>query len=59
MGQEVMALSCARGGSGWVCGKFLLRKSANALAQAAQGVGGSPSLEVFKQRVDVSQRDMV
>jgi len=35
-----MALSCARGGSGWVCGKFLLRKSANALAQAAQGGGG-------------------
>lgn len=24
-----------------------------------RGVGGSPSLEVFKQRVDVSQRDMV
>ena len=35
--QEVMASSCARGGSDWI---FLLRKSGDALAQAAQRGGG-------------------
>ena len=34
--------------------KFLLRKSGNALEPAPQGVSESPSLEVFKKRVDVA-----
>ena len=38
---------------------FLLRKSGEAVAQAAQGVVGSPSLEVFKSCVDVALRDVV
>lgn len=33
IGQEVMALSCARGGSGWVLGNTSSQKSGNALAQ--------------------------
>ena len=33
-------------------------RRSDALAEAAQGVGGSPSLEVFKSRVDVALKDM-
>ena len=40
IGQEVMALSCSRGGSGWILGKFIFRKSDKALEQASQGSGG-------------------
>lgn len=32
-----MAVSCARGGLGWILGKLHLRKSSEAVAQAAQG----------------------
>ena len=39
--------------------KFLLRKSGAAVAQAAQGVVQSPSLEVFQSRVDAALRDVV
>ena len=35
-----MASSCSRGGSGWLLGKISLRKSSEAVAQAAQGGGG-------------------
>ena len=35
-----MALSCARGGSGWILGKNYSQKSGEALAQTAQGGGG-------------------
>ena len=35
-----VALSCAREGSGWILGKILLRKSGEAVVQAAQGGGG-------------------
>ena len=38
---------------------FLAHISCEALAQAAQGVVESPSLEVFKKRVDVPLRDTV
>ena len=31
-----MALSCTRGGSGWIQEEFFLRKSGDALEQAAQ-----------------------
>jgi len=36
-----------------------LRKSGDALGQAAQGVVESPSLEVFIERADIVLRDMV
>ena len=35
-----MASSCARGGLGWILGKNILKKSGEALAQAAQGGDG-------------------
>jgi len=38
---------------------FLLRRSGDVLEQAAQGVGGSPSLEMLKERVGVTFRDVV
>ena len=37
--EDVMALYCPRGGSGWILG-FFFPQSSNALAQAAQGGGG-------------------
>lgn len=37
--QEVMALICYRGGSGWILRKFIFRKSDKALEQASQGSG--------------------
>ena len=40
VGQEIIALGCARGGSGWILGKNYSQKSGEALAQAAQGGGG-------------------
>ena len=39
--------------------KFLLRKSSEAVAQLLREVVQSPSLEVFRNRVDVALRDMV
>ena len=39
--------------------KHLLRRSDEALAQAAQGVVESPSPEEFKNRGDVALRDVV
>jgi len=39
--------------------KFLLRKSSDAVAQAAHGRWLSLFLEVFKNRVDVALRDVV
>lgn len=35
-----MSSSCARGGSDWILGKVLLRKSGEGLEQAALGSGG-------------------
>jgi len=35
-----VASSCDRGGSGWISGKTILRKSGETLAQAARGGGG-------------------
>ena len=35
-----MALRFSRGGSGWILGKILLRKSGEALAKVAQEGGG-------------------
>ena len=39
--------------------KFLLQMSGEALEVAAQEVVESPSLEVFKKRVDVALKDVV
>ena len=55
-----MASSCSMGRSGWILGEISsLKEWCNALEQAAWGDGGSPSLEVFKNRRDVALRDVV
>mgnify|MGYP001864492600 CR=1 FL=1 len=54
-----MALSCARGGSAWILGKLLLRKSDNALAQLPRKRVQLLSLEVFRSCGDVALRDVV
>jgi len=52
-----MASSCAREGSGWILGKKY-SESGGALAQAARGVVGSPTLGVFKGCRDVALKDV-
>ena len=42
-----MALSCTRGGSGWILGEISSPESGDALTQTVRGVVGSP-LEVFR-----------
>ena len=54
-----MASSCARGGSGWIAGSIYSEKEWLGAGAAAQGVVGSPSLEVFEKRVVVALRDVV
>ena len=51
-------LCCARGESGWILGNIPSPKEWSGIDTAAQGVVGSPSLEVFQSHGDVAQRDM-
>jgi len=51
---EVTVFICARGGSGWVLGKFILGKSSDALVRAGKGVVDSLSPEVFQNCGDVA-----
>ena len=41
IGQEVMVLICTGEGSGWILGKFVLRRNGDALAQLPREVVGS------------------
>jgi len=45
--------------SGWILGKISSAQSSWALAQAAQGGVGSPSLGGFKKRVDLALSDVL
>jgi len=55
-----MASSCIRGSLDWILAKISsLKERGQALDQAAQEVVDSPSLKVFKKRVDVALQDMV
>lgn len=56
IGQQVMASSFIRGGSGWELGKKYSERG-GALAEAAQGVVGSPTLGVFKDCRDMAVKD--
>ena len=59
IGLEVMTLSCTRGGSGWILGKKILRKSGKTLEHAAQGGGGVTVPGGVKKCVDVALGDVV
>lgn len=50
-----MALSCARGCSGWILGTILPQRG----VALAQGGEGAPSLEVLKSQRDVALRDVI
>ena len=59
IGREVMASSCARGGSGWILGEISSLKERSGTGTAAQGVVESPSLEVFQNCGDVALKGRV
>ena len=54
-----MALSCARGVSGWILGNFFLQESSEVLEQAAQRGRGVTIPGGVQERVDKALKDMV
>ena len=56
-GQEVLALSCTRGGSAWIFGRISSPNEWPGTGTSAQGV--VESLEVFQNHRDVALIDMV
>ena len=53
-----MTSDCSRGGSGWILGKTPPKEQC-CTGTAAQGVVGSPTLEVLQKYGDVALRDVV
>ena len=57
---NIMASSGIRGGLDWILGKISLLKEWSGIGTGCpRTVGESPSLEGFKNLVDVALRDMV
>ena len=57
--QEVMPLTCAREGSGWIPGKISSSYEWSGLKQTAQGSGGITVHGGLKRHGDVALWDMV
>ena len=55
----MVALSCTRGGSGWVLGEMSSLEEQCCSGTAAQGAVESLSMEVIKKSGDVALRDKV
>jgi len=54
-----MASRCIRGGLDWILGKIRKNFFTERVVRLPRKVVESPSLEVFKKRVDVALQDMV
>jgi len=54
-----MASSCITGESGWILGEICSPKEWSGTGTAAQGVVGSPYMEVLQSHGDVALRDVV
>jgi len=54
-----MASGWVRGGLDWISGNISLLQECSGIGTGCPGVVDSPSLEVFKKRVDEELQDMV